>query len=109
MRIALVTPGFAPEVGGIESYVESLSVELNALGYAVDVLTKCPHGRAAEWSASVVNPGIRVLRFGDWTGTRRFRIAPGLWRDLRHNGRRTTSFTSQLSRDPSVCGGSGSG
>jgi len=86
MRIALVTPGFAPEVGGIESYVQRLSVELNALGYAVDVLTQCPRGRAAEWSASVINPGIRVLRFGDWTGTRRFRIAPGLWRYLRHNG-----------------------
>ncbi|MGC1238350.1 MAG: glycosyltransferase family 4 protein [Acidimicrobiales bacterium] len=86
MRIALVTPGFAPEVGGIESYVQSLSVELSALGYVVDVLTQCPRGRAAEWSTSVVSPGIRVLRFGDWTGTRRFRIAPGLWRYLRHHG-----------------------
>jgi hypothetical protein len=49
MRIALVTPGFTPEVGGIESYVQNLSVELNALGYAVDVLTQClaltPFGR----------------------------------------------------------------
>ena len=31
MRIALVTPGYAPEVGGIESYVQSLSVKPRAL------------------------------------------------------------------------------
>jgi glycosyltransferase involved in cell wall biosynthesis len=86
MRIALVTPGFAPEVGGIESYVRSLSVELNALGHEVDVLTQCPRGRAAEWSEAVDSPDIRILRFEDWTGTLRYRIAPGLWRYLRRNG-----------------------
>lgn len=86
MRIALVTPGFPPEVGGVEFYVQSLAIELNALGFAVDVLTQCPRGRAAEWTASEASSSIRVLRFGDWTGTRRFRIAPGLWHYLRKNG-----------------------
>jgi glycosyltransferase involved in cell wall biosynthesis len=86
MRIALVTPGYPPEVGGVEFYVQHLAVELNALGLAVDVLTQCPRGRAAEWTASETSSGIRVLRFGDWTGTRRFRIAPGLWHYLRQNG-----------------------
>jgi len=86
MRIALVTPGYPPEVGGVESYVHRLAVELNALGLVVDVLTQCPRGRAAEWTASEASSGIRVLRFEDWTGTRRFRIAPGLWHYLRQNG-----------------------
>jgi glycosyltransferase involved in cell wall biosynthesis len=86
MRIALVTPGFPPQAGGIQSYVQSLAVELDALGLAVDVLTQCPRGRAGERTASEANSRIRILRFGDWTGTRRFRIAPGLWNYLRQHG-----------------------
>lgn len=86
MRIGLVTPGFPPEVGGVEFYVQNLAVELNTLGFVVDVLTQCPRGRATEWSVSETNPGVRVLRFEDWTGTRRFRVAPGLWRYLRKYG-----------------------
>jgi glycosyltransferase involved in cell wall biosynthesis len=86
MRIALVTPGYPPEVGGVEFYVQHLAVELNALGFTVDVLTQCPRGRASEWTASETSSEIRVLRFGDWTGTRRFRIAPGLWHYLRQSG-----------------------
>src|ERR1035437_2705577 len=86
MRIALVTSAYPPEVGGLEVYVQRLAFELNALGLGVDVLTQCPRGRAAEWNASEASSGIRVLRFGDWTGTRRFPISPGLWHYLRENG-----------------------
>jgi glycosyltransferase involved in cell wall biosynthesis len=87
MRVALVTPGFEPEVGGIEAYVRNLADQLADLGCHVDVLTQCPRGRAREWDRSAPGAGYRVLRFEDWTGTRRFRIAPGLWQHLQGHGR----------------------
>lgn len=87
MRVALVTPGFHPEIGGIEAYVRSLAHELTALNCQVDVLTQCPRGGANGWTTSEEGSAIHVLRFPDWTGTRRFRISPQLWTYLRHHGR----------------------
>jgi glycosyltransferase involved in cell wall biosynthesis len=86
MRVALVTPGFDPEIGGIEAYVRNLADQLAALGCQVEVLTQCPRRRAEEWGRSDSGSGTIVRRFGDWTGTRRFRIAPGLWQYLRRHG-----------------------
>jgi glycosyltransferase involved in cell wall biosynthesis len=90
MRIALVTPAYPPEVGGIESYVENLATALVALNHQVDVLTQTSwspekHG-PDNAGAQGPSPLLRVLRFPDRTGTRQFRIAPGLWRHLRAHG-----------------------
>ena len=87
IRVALVTPKFPPEIGGIEAYVSNLAVELAALDHQVDVLTQCPRGCADTWAEFDASPGVRILRFPDWTGTRGFRVSPGLWRYLHRRGR----------------------
>jgi glycosyltransferase involved in cell wall biosynthesis len=40
VKLALVTSGYPPEVGGVEQYVHQLARELGRLGHTVDVLTQ---------------------------------------------------------------------
>jgi len=83
-----VTSGFSPEVGGVEAYVRNLAHELHRLNCEVDVITQCPKGKGTEWgSLPQAVPGVSVLRFDDWTGSRQFRVAPALWKYLRQNRR----------------------
>jgi len=82
MRISLVSPGFPPQLGGVEVVVGSLADELRGHGHQVTVYTQRPRGSSF--------PALRdypVRRFADWTGSRQFPVAPGLaralWRDRR--------------------------
>jgi glycosyltransferase involved in cell wall biosynthesis len=82
LSIGMVTSGFPPDVGGVENVVSHLSLGLRDLGHRVSVLT---HG--SRQSIHAAPPaGITVDRFRDWTHTREFTMAPGLWRHLRRHG-----------------------
>jgi glycosyltransferase involved in cell wall biosynthesis len=91
MRVGLVTSGFPPQVGGIEAYVDRLARQLVAMGCDVDVLTQRPRGYAIQRDADDSGPtvddsNVRLHEFADVTGTRRFPLALGLWKHLRHHG-----------------------
>ena len=80
MRISLVSPGFPPQLGGVEVVVGYLADELRGHGHQVTVYAQRPRG--SSFPASHDYP---VRRFADWSGSRQFPVAPGLvralWRD----------------------------
>ncbi len=59
MRVALVCPRFAPDIGGIEEHVAQLGRRLAAAGADVQVLTQSGPGPAPEETLA----GMRVRRF----------------------------------------------
>ncbi len=85
MRIAIVAPGYPPDVGGVEAVVSELAEGLASRSHRVEVLA---HRRRGPATAPAVTPragqSVHVQRFPDWTGSRRFEMAPGMWRELRH-------------------------
>jgi glycosyltransferase involved in cell wall biosynthesis len=82
MRISVVSPGFPPQLGGVEVVVGCLADELRGHGHQVTVYAQRPRG--SSFPASRDYP---VRRFADWSGSRQFPVAPGLvgalWRDRR--------------------------
>jgi glycosyltransferase involved in cell wall biosynthesis len=80
MGISLVSPGFPPQLGGVEVVVGYLADELCGQGHKVMVYAQRPRG--SSFAASRDYP---VRRFADWSGSRQFPVAPGLvralWRD----------------------------
>ncbi len=86
MRVGLVTSAYAPERGGLESYVENLTNALVRIGCSVEVLTQCPYGKDVAWSGGETYAGSTVRHFPDMTHTQHFRIAPSLWTYLKHAG-----------------------
>lgn len=79
--IALVTPGFPPDIGGVETVVGHLADGLYARGQTVTVFAQRPRNK--NWPEDRPYP---VLRFPDVTRTRQFPFAPGLLRALRAAG-----------------------
>lgn len=61
MRIALISDCYAPRLGGIESQVHDLAVQLDRAGHEVLVVTATPVGPWAGASAEI-SDGIRVVR-----------------------------------------------
>jgi glycosyltransferase involved in cell wall biosynthesis len=82
MRISLVSPGFPPQLGGVEVVAGYLADELSGYGHQVTVYSQRPRG--SSFSAGHDYP---VRRFAYWSGSRQFPVAPGLvralWRDRR--------------------------
>jgi glycosyltransferase involved in cell wall biosynthesis len=80
MKISLVSPGFPPQLGGVEVVVGHLADELCGHGHQVMVYAQRPRGRS--FPAAHDYP---VRRFADWSGSRQFPVSPGLgralWRD----------------------------
>jgi glycosyltransferase involved in cell wall biosynthesis len=80
VRVSLVSPGFPPQVGGVEVVVGCLADELRRHGNHVTVYTQRPRG-----SAFPASHDYPVHRYADWSGSRQFPVAPGLaralWRD----------------------------
>jgi len=80
IRISLVSPGFPPQLGGVEVVAGYLADELSGYGHEVRVYAQRPRG--AEFPAAQKYP---VRRFVDWIGSHQFPVAPGLgralWRD----------------------------
>jgi glycosyltransferase involved in cell wall biosynthesis len=82
MRISLVSPGFPPQLGGVEVVVGYLADALYGHGHQVTVYAQRPRG--SSFPASHDYP---VRRFADWNRSGEFPVAPGLaralWRDRR--------------------------
>lgn len=80
ISISLVSPGFPPELGGVEVVVGHLADALRAHGQEVTVYAQRPRG-----SSFPAPRDYPVRRFADWIGSRQFPVAPGLaralWRD----------------------------
>jgi glycosyltransferase involved in cell wall biosynthesis len=82
MRIALVTPTFLPDIGGLEIHVGHIARRLSALGHNVEVLTQASTPMARFEKAD----GATVRRFPIRMGGRVYPFAPGLWSYiLRHS------------------------
>jgi glycosyltransferase involved in cell wall biosynthesis len=80
MRVSLVSPGFPPQLGGVEVVVRHLADELSGYGHQVTVYAQRPRGSSFQ-----AGRDYPVRWFADWTGSRQFLVAPGLlralWRD----------------------------
>jgi glycosyltransferase involved in cell wall biosynthesis len=83
MRVALITPRFLPDVGGLEVHVGSLARRLVAAGHSVEVMTQAsPSARRLD-----LLDGATVRRFPIWLGGDAYPFAPGLWNYIwRHAG-----------------------
>jgi glycosyltransferase involved in cell wall biosynthesis len=66
LRVTLVTPGFPPEQGGVESHTGSLARELAALGVDVRVLTA---RRGVRRVQDETRDGLRIRVFPAWRTT----------------------------------------
>jgi glycosyltransferase involved in cell wall biosynthesis len=75
MKVALVTPRFLPDIGGLEVHVGSLARRLVAAGHSVEVMTQ------AIPSAQRIDKldGATVRRFPIRVGRDAYPFAPGLW------------------------------
>ena len=83
MRIALVTPRFLPEIGGLEVHVGHLARRLVDAGNSVDVLTQAmPFASRLDWA-----DGATVRRFPIRLGGQTYPFAPGLWRYIYRHAR----------------------
>ena len=79
MRIALVTPGYPPTLGGVERHVAELSETLARLGHEVHVFSQDLKGVGTE--RETIN-GVTVRRFAA-TGPATYATSLGLIRSLR--------------------------
>jgi 1,2-diacylglycerol 3-alpha-glucosyltransferase len=84
MRILQVTPGYYPQVGGVEAHVRAISERLVAIGHEVVVATVFPDGGAplAESIGGVLVHRCACIRVGGIDG-----ISTGLLGYLRHESR----------------------
>lgn len=110
MKIAMVTSGYAPDIGGVERHVERLSERLAAGGHEVHVFTQA-QGRLA--SAQERRQNVDVWRFRTYGPGSALRFAPELPRRLRaasgafdlvhaHNYHGLPALSSLLVRAPLV-------
>jgi glycosyltransferase involved in cell wall biosynthesis len=83
IRVGIVTPGFPPQVGGLESVTGRLGEALVARGHQVTVLAHSGPGVGAGSKAPTVPTELDVQRFPTLFATTPFPLSPGLWRSLR--------------------------
>jgi glycosyltransferase involved in cell wall biosynthesis len=80
MKVSLVSPGFPPQLGGVEVVVRHLADELSGYGHRVIVYAQRSRGSSLR-----AGQDYQVCWFADWIGSRQFPVAPGLlralWRD----------------------------
>jgi glycosyltransferase involved in cell wall biosynthesis len=76
LRIAYVSPCYAPHVGGVQRHVAELARRVAAQGHHVEVLT---HERDRGLPAVEVIDGVTVRRFLVPYPSQHYALAPGLW------------------------------
>lgn len=83
MHIVHVVRQYAPAIGGLETYVASLTREQRRRGHDVRVVTldRVFDGDGARLPASETIDGVAVERVA-WRGSRRYPLAPGVLRRL---------------------------
>ena len=77
LHVALVTPRFPPDLGGLEGYVGWVADTLHERGHQVTVITTGDHAREEQWH------GIRVIRLGRWLTLSNTPVNPLWWRQVR--------------------------
>ena len=80
MRVALVTSGYPPHVGGVERHTQRLAQSLAGLGCEVEVLTQGPHGDPP--SLDQERDGLVVRRWPVSVRSEAVPVALGLYRYL---------------------------
>jgi glycosyltransferase involved in cell wall biosynthesis len=84
-RVALVTPGYPPTIGGVERHVAHLAAGLAGLGHHVDVLTHDADGAPAH---EMPENAVRVFRFPRTVRARHYALSAPMARYLvRHAGK----------------------
>ncbi len=78
MRIALVTPCYAPSIGGVETHVTRVATYLAARGHAVEVLTQA-HCRGLAPREEVGGVIVRRFPLPFPAQSPLLAFAPGLW------------------------------
>jgi len=87
MRIALVTPRYAPSIGGVETHVTRVAAYLAARGHAVEVLTQA-HCRGLAPREELEGVIVRRFPLPLPAQSPLLAFAPGLWAYLaRHAAR----------------------
>ena len=81
MRVAMIAPGYAPALGGVETHVTRVCEELVRLGVEVEVWAQ--DGTVARPTFET-RCGVRVRRFPR-TGTARYPVSVPLWRHVRRH------------------------
>jgi glycosyltransferase involved in cell wall biosynthesis len=84
-RVALVTPGYWPAIGGVERHVEMLGIGLARLGVEVEVITTDPgssHPRLER------RDNVLIRRFPTVAGDSVFQVAPRLGWWMANNAHR---------------------
>lgn len=84
VRVALVTPGYPPRIGGVEVHVAALASGLAADGYAVTVLSQMISDDPAP-RRETTDDGVEIHRFPDVLRSLRFPVALGLRTYLRRH------------------------
>lgn len=82
LRVLLVTPRYAPWIGGVESHVQHLAAGLRGLGVGLEVATT-GGGPAVE-----VIDGVTVRRFAAFAPGGNYHISPELFRFVRRSADR---------------------
>lgn len=85
--VGVVSPRYAPAVGGVELHVEMLARGLARRGVGVEVITTDPTGRLPK---KEMRDGVLVRRFSTVANDSVFYIAPSLGRWLWRNASRYT-------------------
>jgi len=87
MRIALVTPRYAPSIGGVETHVARVAAYLAARGHVVEVLTHA-HRRGLASCEEIEGVTVRRFPLPFPAQSPLLAFAPGLWAYLaRHAAR----------------------
>jgi glycosyltransferase involved in cell wall biosynthesis len=73
-RVAVVTPRFPPQVGGMERYAGWTAETLAAAGHDVTVISTTP----GPWTRREDHDGIPVIRLGSWATLSNTPVSP-LW------------------------------
>ncbi len=79
LRVLMVTPRFAPEIGGVEHHVQEVASRAAASGCDVTVLTT---DRSRRLPAAETRDGFTIRRVPAWPGERDWQVAPGLVRAI---------------------------
>lgn len=85
MKVLLISPRYAPAIGGVEMHVEMIARRLVPLGLDVEVATADPTGALAPTESL---DGVVVRRFRTLANDATFVVSPGLARWVRRNAGR---------------------
>lgn len=82
LRVLMVTPRYAPLVGGVETHTAEVAKRLRAAGHRVEVLTS---DASRALPARELVDGVPVRRVAAWPRERDFYVAPGIDRAIQRS------------------------